>query len=122
MCDADLTDPSQNELLHDSPEGTLGYCPGCRAFGLTFGCLHIRLGARAVLSLMRTVESMEQSPSRDSDRHWIHFEGTPATLALSDLELANLSSVLRDGCDRAHEVSTLEQAGPDFEVEPSLVN
>lgn len=108
MCDLELKETVRSEMLHRSAAGSLGYCPGCGAFGLTFGSLHVRLAAGAVLELSRKLESLAARPLDRGQRHLIHFRGTPATLALSLAELSSLGSILRDGRERAQRLRALE--------------
>ena len=113
MCKEALDGPSGEKLLHESDAGSLGFCPGCSAFGLTFGSLHVRLGARAVLELERVVDSMIRTPPAAGRRYRIHFKDTPATLELSAEDLRHLGAVVRDGSRLARDIRAGQTARAD---------
>lgn len=120
MCKESPNGSLAGELLHDSEAGSLDFCPDCSAFGLTFGSLHVRLGARAVLELERVLDSMSRRPPDEGRRYRIHFKDTPATLALSAEDLAHLGTVVRDGCRLARDLPGART--PRTDPRPDWVN
>ena len=88
---------SEPEVLYRSSGGALSFCTSCQNFGITFGTLHLNLGAEAVLALGQLLERLAAVELEAGQCHAVRLGGTPATLLLSRRQLTGLRRIVRQG-------------------------